>query len=101
MAFGRKKQPKKPEFSPEEYKDEVIDEGDLYEPEETLEPPKPKKKPVAIQEPQPQQRWVVHDSPTEYQRVIVDTETRKPYDLYSAVVEVLNKLEEIRSLAEE
>ena len=39
--------------------------------------------------------WVVQEVPTETQRVIVNTETKEAYDLYSAVAKILEILSKV------
>lgn len=99
--LGKKKQAKRVDFEQQEPEDEVLDESDLY-PESDIPPvpkPIPQRQPTK-QRVQPQQQvepspvWIVHDTPTETQRVIVNTQERKAYDLYSAIVEILNRTEE-------
>jgi len=90
----KKKKVKKPEFNEEDY-DEDLQEEEEEEDEGYRDPePEVKKNPKL-------KTWIVQDVATESQRVIVNTKTKKPHDMYSALVEVLNKMDEILKVARE
>ena len=76
-----KKPVKKVQVKEEDYEQDMENVEEPYE--EPEQPQKPSKK----------ETWIVHDVPVESQKVIVNTKTKKVYDLYSAVVEILNRTE--------
>jgi len=94
MVFKKNKKEKpKVEFKEEDYQDDVDEEENEEDEEEYNEPERQPNKTI--------KKWIVRDVPTQSQRVIVNKVTKEGYDLYSAVVECLNKLDEILRLAKE
>jgi hypothetical protein len=75
----------------EEEDDNDDDEEELEEEDHEKYKPQPKSQPVPKKVNKP--KWEVGDVVTDTAKVIVNKETGKQYDLYSAVVEILNRTE--------
>lgn len=87
--FKAKKTKKDTEVEQDYYEEEqeIEEEDDAVE-EEKLEKFKPKKETK-----EPKELWSVADVVTDTRQVIVNNKTGEQYDLYSAVVEILNRTE--------
>jgi hypothetical protein len=81
-------EPKPMEEAEYEMVEEEVEEEDV-EQEEDHEKYKPKQTPKNVNKP----KWEVGDVVTDTSKVIVNTQTGEHYDLYSAVVEILNRTE--------
>jgi len=76
------------EIVEEQPEEEIV--KDEVETEEEIVEEQPKEKVVEEDE----NIWSVQEIPTQTQPIIYNKETKKTYDLYSAVVEILNRIEE-------
>jgi len=48
---------------------------------------------VPSKEKEDKSRWIVAEVPTQTEKIIFDNKTKKTYDIYSALVEILNKVD--------
>lgn len=98
MAWKKKK--------PEVQENEEVEEAEVEEApeveEEVEEPPKVVKKVVkkvvrkVVKKVEPTKRWTIEEIPTQTTPVLVDAKTGEKLEIYGALVEILNILEDFK-----